>query len=782
MFAAASAFCVGSYAASATPPTPVIDSVTPSMITASLSPQTFTITGHDFLSGASVQAVATLGTGSVDLAQSATVVSATKITFTVQCLPTESGVVDVKVLNPNGREYGIAPAAMTLRAQLSDLTPIIFDETGDLSYGDPRYITTVVRALVTPHSNATLAFGGTVHVPYSSYSYSGTFNASDDDGDGVVAFHSIATAPGSIVFVVVDSTGATHKTRAPFQESLPDSTWIPSQPHPQRSADGTMSRYDLDLVTDPAALFLWVRPGVGAWSVFAADHNATTDADGIPLWDGHAVVRAAVFQAVSGTASGPPPTSFAPSDVVAILNDYTWSVERLASPLTGSTGGAIRLFSDSTREGTDCKVYVRRMVGSEGTVSVSYHTADGTAHAGVDYAATIGTVTFAPGEYVKTISIPTIDDGFYGNGTRNFSLVVAADGATVPPPIFTTSIFDAQEQPVVSVADVRVGEGDAASATVQVPVTLSGKTRLTATVLWYTVDDHQNFGPTHALTFAPGETQKFIPITYAGDTAPGPDRTITIHLDSAENAALRGRTAVVTIVDDDTPALWINDTSAEEGSAATFLVTLSHATTTSVTVHYATSDGTATAPLDYTSTAGTLTFAPGELAKTVSVPVAHDQIAESDETFALTLSAAAGATIQKGTAVATIVESAVAQPVVIIDDIAVAEGNEGTTDAIFHVRLSFASLLPVSVAWKTENGSARDDSDYSAASGTLTFSPGQTTLPVTVKISGDTTIEPNELFHLAIIGASNAIPGSGAVCTILNDDGQLPPPRRRPSH
>ena len=122
------------------------------------------------------------------------------------------------------------------------------------------------------------------------------------------------------------------------------------------------------------------------------------------------------------------------------------------------------------------------------------------------------------------------------------------------------------------------------------------------------------------------------------------------------------------------------------------------------------------------------------------------------------------------------------QPVVLIDDISVAEGNSGTTDATFNVRLSFASALPVVVAWRTENGSARDDSDYTAGVGTVTFAPGETSRPVIVKINGDTTPESNENFRLVIIGASNAIAGNGATCTIINDDGQPPPPRHRAAH
>ncbi len=93
------------------------------------------------------------------------------------------------------------------------------------------------------------------------------------------------------------------------------------------------------------------------------------------------------------------------------------------------------------------------------------------------------------------------------------------------------------------------------------------------------------------------------------------------------------------------------------GAALAFSVTLASAATNSVTVAYATSDGTATAGADYTATSGTLTFAAGETAKTVSVPVLDDAHDEGAETLTLTLSNAAGARIADGEATGTIVNT-----------------------------------------------------------------------------------------------------------------------------
>ena len=106
------------------------------------------------------------------------------------------------------------------------------------------------------------------------------------------------------------------------------------------------------------------------------------------------------------------------------------------------------------------------------------------------------------------------------------------------------------------------------------------------------------------------------------------------------------------------PALSVaNATVAEPGAGQSatldFVVSLSHAASAAVTVDYATSNGTATAGVDYTAASGSLTFAAGETTKTVSVPVLHDAHDEGSETLTLTLSNASGAVIKSDRATAT---------------------------------------------------------------------------------------------------------------------------------
>ena len=105
--------------------------------------------------------------------------------------------------------------------------------------------------------------------------------------------------------------------------------------------------------------------------------------------------------------------------------------------------------------------------------------------------------------------------------------------------------------------------------------------------------------------------------------------------------------------------LVVADARAEEGRDETidFAVTLAPASPETVTVDYATADGSATAGEDYTAASGTLTFAPGETSKTVAVPVLDDAIDEGEETFTLTLSGPSGAELADGEAVGTITNS-----------------------------------------------------------------------------------------------------------------------------
>lgn len=225
--------------------------------------------------------------------------------------------------------------------------------------------------------------------------------------------------------------------------------------------------------------------------------------------------------------------------------------------------------------------------------------------------------------------------------------------------------------------------------------------------------------------------------------------------------------------------LRINDVTRAEGNSGTtpfaFTVTLSPASTGTVTVHYTTANGTATVPSDYTTTNGTLTFAPGQTSKTVTVNVVGNTVVEPNETFFVNLRAPSGATIADGQGLGTILNDE--GPLLRMSDVVTTEGNAGTKNFVFTVSLTAtSSRSSVTVNCVTANGSAAAGSDYTAVNIPLTFFPGQTSKTCTVPVLGNTMVEPNETFVVNLtspVGATIVDPDFRGLGTILNDDGPL---------
>jgi hypothetical protein len=227
------------------------------------------------------------------------------------------------------------------------------------------------------------------------------------------------------------------------------------------------------------------------------------------------------------------------------------------------------------------------------------------------------------------------------------------------------------------------------------------------------------------------------------------------------------------------PALSINNVSVTEGETGTtnavFTVSLSAASTQTITVQYATVDGTATvADNDYFATSDKLIFAPGQTTANIDVPVVGDRIAEPNETFTVTLSQPTNAFLSLGgsTGVATIVDNA---PRISINSVTQQEAGHGSTAFVFTVSLSVAYDTPVTVNYATGDGSATvADGDYHSTSGTLTFAPGQTTATITVFVLKDPTTTSSEYFYVNLSNPSldALIADPTGIGTILNNTHQ----------
>jgi hypothetical protein len=223
------------------------------------------------------------------------------------------------------------------------------------------------------------------------------------------------------------------------------------------------------------------------------------------------------------------------------------------------------------------------------------------------------------------------------------------------------------------------------------------------------------------------------------------------------------------------PALSVgNQRALAEGNATApgstvFPITLSAPSAETVMVRYATANGTATAGEDYVASTGTLAFAPGEVTKRVRITFTGDAVAESNETFFLTLNSPLGATIADSRGSAYIRNDD--GPQVFVDNATpLREGNSGTTPQQFEVRLSAASTNTITVEWTTGNGTA-GPADFTAANGILTFAPGETQKRITVLVKGDTTVEPTETYRVKLTRSTmSLIADSQGIGYIVNDD------------
>jgi Calx-beta domain/Domain of unknown function (DUF4114) len=216
------------------------------------------------------------------------------------------------------------------------------------------------------------------------------------------------------------------------------------------------------------------------------------------------------------------------------------------------------------------------------------------------------------------------------------------------------------------------------------------------------------------------------------------------------------------------------------GDTATFTLTRANAkANNSITVNY-TLSGRATAGVDYTNTTGSVTFLAGQNTATVTIAPIADNIPEGIESVVLTIDEGFGYNLSDRSKQARITiaddNSQTELPLTVnIDSGSVVEGSTGTKSAIFNVTLNKPSEVDVTVDVSTVDGTAIAGSDYTALSkATVYFAPGETTQQVSVDITGDRTLEPDETFTLNLSDPTNAILGnSTATATILDDDTPL---------
>lgn len=256
----------------------------------------------------------------------------------------------------------------------------------------------------------------------------------------------------------------------------------------------------------------------------------------------------------------------------------------------------------------------------------------------------------APGDLRVQSSSVTIDAGIATDAPDH-------DRNGVPRPIDGDGINGAQFDlgaheflPVVpvsiAVADNNIGEGNAGTTPAMLTVSLSSLTGETVSVDWSTIASGgatagiDFTAASGTLQFAPGETQKSLPIAVLGDLSDEFDETVVVQLSNPSGAhSLGNASATLTILDDDdVPTISLADAALCEGETGFAPIHVSVASGKSISVESASNDGSATAGSDYVAVNGSVSVPVGAGSYGITLAALADTIVEPAETLTLTLS------------------------------------------------------------------------------------------------------------------------------------------------
>lgn len=304
-------------------------------------------------------------------------------------------------------------------------------------------------------------------------------------------------------------------------------------------------------------------------------------------------------------------------------------------------------------------------------VTVNYSTANGTGKAPDDYIAANGTITIPAGQTTAILSVVISGDALDEDNENFYVLLSSATNSNIARGRGVGTIIDDDASPFISVDDLSISEGNSGQRAATFRLSMSAPSGRLVKVSYATSDgsakantDYTAVAPT-PITFAVGQTVAFARVLINGDLLNETDETFKVTLSGALNANIAVNQAVGTIVNDDrTPALTIDDVSIMEGNPVqglpstktiTFTVNLSAPSGQTISVNYATADGSARSSSDYVAQSGTLSFSSGQTSKTIIATIQGDAAVENDEAFYVLMSGAVNATVGKARGIGTII-------------------------------------------------------------------------------------------------------------------------------
>jgi acetyl esterase/lipase len=393
---------------------------------------------------------------------------------------------------------------------------------------------------------------------------------------------------------------------------------------------------------------------------------------------------------------------------------------------------------------------------------------------GADFSAPVdgGTIVFGPGEAAKTLNITILQDSVF-EGPEQFQILLELPvNASLDNNTTTVTINDDDPGPVVSFAQT--------TATVheyQSPVTValqrSGDTAGSTAVNWAVTSGSASTGldfgdQTSTVTFGPGETSKNISVSIIDDNFPESTETfrILITVVAPVGTQVDGTKSDVTvsILDDESTGSYgfaqPDYSIAENGGSVSLTVVRTGATDGPGIINYQTIPGPccgtaqAFSPDDFGNPTGQLSFAPGETAKTISIPIVNDTFHEPTEAFTVVLYGASGG--QLGSASSSKVTILDDDPAPVIRFAAstfiVDEGQPAALEVIRSGNTAGTTTVDYSMISDTAIAAL----DFDTAETPIVFAPGETHKTILINTVDDALAEGTEMFRVRLL------PGPGA--------------------
>jgi hypothetical protein len=517
--------------------------------------------------------------------------------------------------------------------------------------------------------------------------------------------------------------------------------------------------------------------------------------------DGSATIADNDYTAVTGNLSVPAGQTSGTITVTVLADAKDEATETFLVNLSNPTGGQdgtpsladpqglgtvtdddnapnVSINSATITEGDTASFTVTLDAVSGLPVSLSFATIDGTATAGQDYTGNSGNLVFQPGETSKAVTVVTLQDNS-NEADEVFTVTLSNENNAGVVNRTGTGTINNDDLVSISMADLTQAEGNAGASNFVFTVTLSTTSDRAVTVSFATADgsattaDNDYTAGSGTLTIPANQSSGTITVAVTGETRKEVNESFLVNLSNPGGGqdgtpTIADNQATGTIADDDqSPTLSINNVTITEGDTASFTVTLDNLSGQTVTVGFATVDGTALAGQDFTVNTGTLTFNPGDTTKTVTVSSTADNTNEADEGFTVLLSGATNATIVQATGTATVNNDDLVA--LSLNDVTLAEGNGNNTDFVFTVTLSNPSDAAVTVDFASADGSATiADNDYTAVTGNLSVPAGQTSGTITVTVLADAKDEATETF---LVNLSNGGGGQDGTPSLTDPQG-----------